>query len=135
MTKDPAVDGEIEAVEAVAAPAAEENVLILANPINIDGRKVTRLSYDFDGLTVKDIVEAERRVREQLTGTSSPQLQEFDRMAHLYTFIQAVVCKNPSYDIRDLERMKGKDVFKAMNLGRSFLLQSGAGEETRSEEL
>lgn len=100
------------------------NCLELKKPIEIDGKKVSKIAYDFDALKLTDIQAA---FKSGGGATDSPQLMEVNSLLHQELFIQAAVKKNPEWDALDLKRLGGVDALRAAVLGRNFVLGSVAG--------
>lgn len=107
------------------------NTLKLVNPIMIDGKEVAELTYDADEITSMQFIEAEGRALEYM-GTGRVGAIEMDAGHQLYLGMFAIVAVNPNIDIRDLERIKGKDLIKVMRIGRNFTVPSEGSEEESS---
>ena len=100
--------------------------LKLKNPIKIDGKEVTEVTYDaneIDGLLFAT-AEAKRKNAAGMKNTTITPAAEFDFGLHLYLGFAAIVAVNPSYDFSDVERIKGRDVVEVMAIGRNFMLMS-----------
>lgn len=110
------------------------DVLPLKKPIEIDGKKVAELAYNFDDLTGADLNEIDRNVARALGGTVSTKIQGMDNVQNRYTFMQAVIKVDDSIDVRDLERMHAWDIYAGEKLARNFILGLEDGEEATSEE-
>ena len=103
-----------------------QGTLVLKNPIKIDGKDVTEVTYDsneIDGILFAT-AEAKKKASAGLKNTSIAPAAEFDFGLHLYLGFAAIIAVNPSYDFSDVERIKGKDVVKVMAIGRNFMLGS-----------
>lgn len=101
-------------------------VLKLKNPIKIDGKTVTEVTYDaneIDGILFAS-AESKRKASAGMKNVSISPAAEFDFSLHLYLGFAAIVAVNPSYDFSDVERIKGADVVKVMAIGRNFILGS-----------
>lgn len=113
--------------------------LILTTPIKVNGKTVKKIPYDFDVLTVEDIVSLNKG-REKAGLSSAVVSQELDQYCQLALFKRAAMAVNPSVDENDLGRMSAKDGIKAMRLARDFFLDdetpeaSEVMEEPTSEE-
>lgn len=105
--------------------------LELKNPIDINGVKVSEMTYDADEITGILFATAERRKGSVGGALSIAPSAEFDIALHLYIGYAAIIAVNPSYDWTDLERIKGTDVNAVMRIGRNFML---AGLEKGSQE-
>lgn len=110
--------------------------LVLVNPIEVNGKKVTEVTYDANEITAISFVEAEAR-RKTTAGIKNVSLTisaEFDFGLHLYLGFAAILAVNPQYDYADMERIKGADVKKVMDIGRNFILMSEESAESNSGE-
>ena len=100
--------------------------LELKNPIMIDGKEVTAVTYDsneIDGILFAT-AEAKKKAAAGMKNTTIAPAAEFDFGLHLYLGFAAIIAVNPSYDFSDVERIKGKDIVKVMAIGRNFMLAS-----------
>lgn len=106
--------------------------LKLKNPIKIDGKEVTEVTYDANEITGLLFSEAEsaRKAAAGFKNASISPAAEFDFGLHLYLGYAAIIAVNSSYAFSDLERIKGKDTVKVMGIGRNFML----GSETEQQE-
>ena len=99
----------------------------LTNAIEINGKKVTTLSYDTDAITAAQFAEADAR-KMRASGSKGGNLSgavELDYSFHLYLGFAAIVAVNPEIDFSDLERIKGYDVMEVMKVGRNFIMKRG----------
>ena len=113
-----------------------KNTLKLQNPILINGKTVSELSYDIDEITGELFAEADSK-KMAASGSKSGNLSgaaELDYSFHLYLGHAAILAVNPEYDWSDLARIKGHDNMKIMRIGRTFIVGSAASEEDDSEE-
>lgn len=108
----------------------------LKNPIMIDGKPVSEVTYDSNEITALLYAEADakKKVAAGLKNVSISPAVEFDFGLHLYMGFAAVIAINPGYSFEDLERIKGMDVMEFTTIGRDFLLKSDSSEENNSEE-
>ena len=100
--------------------------LKLKNPIKIDGKEVTEVTYDsneIDGILFAT-AESKRKNAAGMRNTTITPAAEFDFGLHLYLGFAAIVAVNPSYDNTDVERINGHDVVEVMAIGRNFMLAS-----------
>lgn len=100
----------------------------LKNPIMINGKKITELAHDANEITPQAFAEADAR-KMKASGSKGGNLSgavELDYGLHLYLGFAAIQAVNPSYDIVDLERVKGSDVMEVMRVGRNFTISSAA---------
>ena len=111
--------------------------LKLKNPILIDGKTVSEVTYDaneIDGILFAT-AEGKRKAAAGMKNTSITPAAEFDFGLHLYLGFAAIVAVNPSYDFSDVERIKGRDVVEVMGIGRNFMLASDQEQqESDSDE-
>lgn len=112
-----------------------KDTLKLANPIKIDGKEVTEVTYDSNEIDGILWATAEAK-RKDAAGKSAAltMAAEFDFGLHLYLGFAAIVAANPSYDFSDVERIKGKDLNVVMGIGRNFMLASESSQENSSDE-
>lgn len=114
-----------------------KRTLNLDNPIKINGKEVTELTYDPMEITVAHFSEAcARSAAIDKNKSFNFKFQENDYALHMYLGMMAVVAVNPDIDISDLERVKGFDALKFTTIGRLFILRrsEAPSEENNSEE-
>ena len=106
------------------------DTLKLKNPIKIGTEKglveVSELTYDaneIDGVLFAT-AEAKHKAAAGMKNISITPAAEFDFGLHLYLGFAAIIAVNPAYDFSDVERIKGADVKKVMDIGRNFMLGS-----------
>jgi hypothetical protein len=86
--------------------------LKLRKPIEIDGKTVNEIEYDFESVTGSDI----EKVCKSLVPEGYVVLaQETDPVLHAHIFAEAA-----GIDYKDMLRFSGKDYTKATNLVRDF---------------
>lgn len=110
--------------------------LLLKNPIKIDGKEVTEVTYDsneIDGILFAT-AEAKRKAAAGMKNTTITPAAEFDFGLHLYLGFAAIVAVNPSYDFSDVERIKGYDTVKVMAIGRNFMLASDQEQQENDSD-
>lgn len=113
-----------------------KETLKLVNPIMIDNKQVGELTYDANEITATLFAEADAR-RKIAAGRKNVTIvpsAEFDYSLHLYLGFAAVIAVNPGYDFSDLERVHGRDVVEAMEIGRGFILVSEKSKGSSSDE-
>lgn len=104
----------------------------LRNPIKVNGKTVTELTYDINEITAIGFIEAEaKRKGAGSRSVSITPAVEFDFGLHLYLGFAAIIAVNPEIDWSDLERLHGHDVVEVTGIGRNFILKS---EDTESQE-
>ena len=100
--------------------------LKLKNPIKIDGKEVTEVTYDsneIDGVLFAT-AEAKRKSAGGIKDMAISPAAEFDFSLHLYLGFAAIIAVNPSYAFEDVARIKGRDTVEVMKIGRNFILAS-----------
>lgn len=110
--------------------------LELKNAIKIDGKDVTKVTYDaneIDGVLFTT-AEAKRKAAAGLKNTAIAPAAEFDFGLHLYLGYAAIIAVNPSIDFSDLERIKGADIREVMAIGRNFIFGSDGSQAKSSEK-
>lgn len=108
----------------------------LKTPITVNGQQVTELTYDTEEITADlfSAADAHRRIAAGVKNVTIVPTAELDFPLHPYLGYAAIIAVNPQYDFSDLERVKGKDMLKIMEIGRNFILQSeGSGQSTSDE--
>ena len=114
-----------------------KKVLKLEEPISINGKMVSELSYDPMEITAAQFSEAcARSSAIDKSKSFSFKMRENDYALHLYLGMFAVIAVNPEIDVSDLERIKGFDVLRLTDIGMLFTYRrSGAtSEESDSEK-
>lgn len=110
--------------------------LKLKNPIKIDGKDVTEVTYDsneIDGILFAT-AESKRKAAAGMKNTTITPAAEFDFGLHLYLGFAAIVAVNPSYDFSDVERIKGHDLVEVMSIGRNFMLSSDQEQQENDSD-
>lgn len=113
-----------------------KKVLILRNPIMINGKSVKDLNYDIDEITGELFAEAEAKKMSD-SGSKGGNLAgapELDYSLHLYLGYAAIIAVSPEIDWSDLKRIKGHDNMEVLRIGRLFITGSAASLEEDSEE-
>ena len=111
-------------------------ILKLENPILVDNKKVSEVSYDTNEITAALFAEADMK-RRMAAGTKNVSIipaVEFDFALHLYLGFAAIVAVNPGYTFEDVARIHGADVVEVMGIGRNFILKSDAQESGSDEQ-
>lgn len=113
-----------------------KETITLQNPIMIDGKKVSRLTYDANEITAPLFAEAESH-KMKASGSKGGNLAgavELDYNLHLYIGFASIIAANSGYSFEDLERIKGRDLSTIMKVGRSFFIGSVDYQEEILEE-
>lgn len=114
-----------------------EKKITLRKPIEINGRKVTELTYDAEEITNDMFLQACAQSAElSKTKTISLKVRENDYALHLYLGYMAIIAVNPDIDIMDLQRIKGEDILQIVDIGLLFTLRRSeeTSEESNSDE-
>ena len=106
--------------------------LKLINPIEVNGKKLTFLEYDFNEITCELYTMASnyadaKTLRANQQGRPSAAVMEQNVSFHMYIGMAAVMAVHPEIVVVDLERMKGIDLIQITQLGRNFTI--GRSEE------
>lgn len=104
----------------------------LNNPIEVNGKMLHSLEYDFNEITCELYTMASnyadaKTLRANQQGRPSAAIMEQNVSLHMYLGMAAVIAVHPEIDIADLERMKGSDLIQLSVLGRNFT--AGRSEE------
>lgn len=114
-----------------------KNILILDNPIEINDKKVSKLAYDAQEITVDLYMSAcaKAAAATAIGGASaaSIKIKEVDYNLHLFIGMAAVIAVNPEIDFSDLERVKGFDLLDLANIGSFFIMRRSAEPSDRSD--
>ena len=113
------------------------NKITLQEPITINGKQITELTYDALEVTALQFSEAcARSSAIDKNKSFSFKMRENDYALHLYLGMMAIIAVNPDIDIADLERIKGFDVLAIADVGMLFTFRRSAApsEESNSEE-
>lgn len=113
-----------------------KEILKLQNPILINGKTVSEISYDINEITGELFAEADSKkmVASGAKGGNLSGAPELDYSFQLYLGYAAILSVNPEYDWSDLTRIKGNDIMKVMRIGRAFIVGSVASKDDDSEE-
>ena len=112
------------------------NTIKLRNPIKINGKTVSELTYDANEITASGFAEAEYRKSRAngSNGAPSSAAVELDFSLHVYLGFAAIIAVNPAYDFNDMERIHGKDLVDVMKVGRNFTIVSEAESQDETSE-
>ena len=97
---------------------------ILAKPIDYDGRRITEIAMDLDGLSVTDLERAEREAKAMRTKRESSLMPEFDKK---YQACVAATAAGVSVDL--IRSLGGKDYTQVCMLVQNFLLDGDSEED------
>lgn len=95
----------------------------LSRPLLVNGEERAEIECDMDAVTMDGFCRAEARAnaKRQAEGGASA-LAEQDYGFHVYLAFEGCVEADPSLDVSDLERVRGRDLIKFMQVGRFFAL-------------
>ena len=111
-----------------------KKTLKLENPIQINGKPVSELTYDAQEITAALFSEA--CARSAGSGKTAAKVRQTDYVLHLYLGMMAVIAVNPDIDIADLERCRGYDTLALADIGMFFTLrksEAASGESNSGE--
>ena len=114
-----------------------KKTLTLDDPILINGKQVTELTYDPMEITAAQFSEAcSRSAALDKAKSVTFKMRQSDYALHLYLGMMAVIAVNPDIDISDLERIKGYDVLELTDIGMLFIYRrwEATSKENNSEE-
>ena len=101
----------------------------LSRPLKVNGKDLTELQCDMDEVSVDAFIRAEALSNAKRGNEgSSAAMSEIDYGFHLYLGFEGIIAADPSIDIKDLERIKGRDLVKIMQVGRFFALDADSGD-------
>ena len=105
-----------------------KGIINLTNPLKVNNKDLTALSYDTEEITGLLFAEAVAR-KMKASGYKSGNLAgaaEIDYSLQLYLGYAAVIAVNSEIDWSDMERIKGHDVMEVLKIGRNFIVKSEA---------
>lgn len=100
----------------------------LRNPIKINGKKVSKLTYDTEKISIDDVLDAYAHSKERTYAV------EQDHGVSLYLGFYAVIKENKEIDIEDLKRLVGFDLIQLTNIGSLFSIGWVGPKADSSEE-
>lgn len=107
----------------------------LFKPIEINGKKVKKLSYDIDEISFVLQVKAEAEAKKEMQKNGVyVGNQEFDYAYHTCLGMAAIIAVNPEIDWMDLKRIKGRDVNKLTVIGRTYFFGSEELDASTSDD-
>lgn len=107
----------------------------LFKPIEINGKKVKKLSYDIDEISFVLQVKAEAEAKKEMQKNGVyVGNQEFDYAYHTCLGMAAIIAVNPEIDWMDLKRIKGRDVNKLTVIGRAYFFGSEELDASTSDD-
>lgn len=109
-------------------------VIKLIGPLKVNGKELSELKCDMDAIDAEGFIRAEAlaNAKRNNEGSTAP-LVEVDYGFHLFLAFEGVKAAMPEVDTTDLERVKGRDLVKLMQVGRFFALGAdGDSQESSS---
>ena len=106
--------------------------LKLRAPIMINGALCSEIPYDFEALTVTDMLDVDRA--RSAEGRAQPVLPKFEGYTQFMLFCAAVAKRNANIAPEDLRRLSARDGMAAQELARDFLLDSSADGEPETSD-
>lgn len=104
-----------------------KNTLVLDNPIKINGKDVSELTYDPQAITAEQFsIACAKSAAMDKSKTFTFKAKENDYALHMYIGMMAVLAVNPDIDITDLERIQGFDILDLTNIGTFFIMRKSA---------
>ena len=112
-------------------------ILTLDNPIIINNKEVSELSYDPMAITADMFsIACAKSAAVDRSRAIALKAKENDYALHLYLGMASVIAVNPGIDWADLERVKGFDILDLTNIGTFFIMRKSAepSQESNSEK-
>lgn len=104
-----------------------KHTLVLDNPIKINNKEVTELTYDPQEITAEQFsIACAKSAAMDKSKTFTFKTKENDYALHMYLGMMAVIAVNPDIDITDLERIHGFDILDLTNIGTFFIMRKSA---------
>lgn len=104
-----------------------KHTLVLDNPIKINNKEVSELTYDPQAITADQFsIACAKSAAMDKSKTFTFKTKENDYALHMYLGMMAVIAVNPDIDISDLERIHGFDVLDLTNIGTFFIMRKSA---------
>jgi len=97
-----------------------KGVLKLKNPIMINGEEVKEINYDFNALTLQDMINAEKYLTDE--GCVTITTEELNMSWHSMLFCYMASKVNKGTSPHDYLRLSGRDAIRARELAKNFLL-------------
>lgn len=97
---------------------------ILAKPIDYDGRRITEIAMDLEGLSVNDLERAEREARAMRSKKESSLMPDFDKK---YQACVAAISAGLPVDL--IRSLGAKDYTQICMSVQNFLLDGDSEEE------
>lgn len=101
-------------------------IVKLNKEYDLGGKKVNEINLDFDKLTGKDLIKAEKDFKARYTGATVKELEDG------WAVTVAEVASGIKYG--DLLKLEAKDYLKIVNKTRNFLLNTDSEEEKKTND-
>ena len=114
----------------------EKQEIVLVNPLKVNGKDLTTLSYDISKISINDLADIEKE-RSQMLGTQAGtifRVMQNDNLMHTLLGMHAVIKCNPEIDINDLKRLEGYDLYQMSLIGMSFFSKPAIPDSSTSEK-
>lgn len=108
----------------VIEKSLNDNYLELKKPVLIDGEMITKIKYDFESLTGKNVNAAFAAARKN--GYMITGAYEMDPILGCYMFAQAA-----GIDYLDVKRFSAVDYKRAGSIGRDFFISDLGGDQVK----
>lgn len=128
MKKEAQIDDE-EETEKTEEQVEEKGEYQLKKPLMVNGSEITKIPYDFGGVTAKDIMNVSRALKAKGVVV---MMAQFDDENLLNLFAKAVSKCDSSIILNDLMRLSARDTFKITAMVRSFFYKADA-EDTQQQ--
>ena len=97
------------------------NKIKLDNPIKVNGKDISELSYDYFEITNDLYLEATMRSSRVGNTVNSAAVRELNEALTFCFGKAAIIAVNPSISWEDLNQLKGFDLLRVANVGRFFI--------------
>lgn len=110
--------------------------ITLDNAITINGKAYKELTYNIEGITAQQYLDACSLAASKGQKGLSIGVRENDYKLHFYLGIMAIIVVNPEIDVAELEKVTGFDILHISNIGRffTFMKSEETSPENTSEE-
>ena len=99
-------------------------IYVLTKPIEYDGKKITEIQMDLEGLSALDLERAEREARRLLQKKESMNVPETNKKYHA-----CVAAKASGLTVDTIRSLGGKDYTQVCLLVMNFLLDGDSEDE------
>lgn len=110
-----------------------QNPYEFANPITINNKEVTELSWSADDITVDLFMRAGQKATQSANATTI-DFMENNINYHFWIGCAMFIAMNSEVDFEDLNQIRGSDLIAVTALGRFFISLSVASIVNNSEE-